>query len=220
MLAKDLITDEIPPLKVCDTGLMVINWMDEFKVSHLPIVDKNEYLGLISDTEILDFNITDDKIGKCKLSLIRPFVFEGQHIYEVIKLISSLKLTVLPVLNEAKHYLGLIPARVLLEHFAALTATSEPGGIIVLELGLHDYSLTQIAQIVEGNDAKILSCYVSSQIDSTKLEVTLKTNKTDLSSILQTFYRYNYNVKASYHQSEFLDDMKNRYDSFMNYLNI
>jgi acetoin utilization protein AcuB len=220
MLAKDLITDEIPPLKTTDTGLMAINWMDEFKVSHLPIVNKHEYLGLISDTDILDLNITDDELGKCKLSLIRPFVLESQHIYEVIKMISNMKLTVLPVLNENQNYAGLIPATALLYQFATLAATREPGGIIVLEMNIHDYSLTQIAQIIEGNDGKILSCYVNPLTDSTKIEVTLKLNKEDLSGILQTFYRYNYTIKASFHQSEFLDDMKNRFDSFMNYINI
>lgn len=220
MLAKDLITDEIPPLKTSDTGLMAINWMDEFKVSHLPIVNKHEYLGLISDTDILDLNITEDELGKCKLSLIRPFVFESQHIYEVIKMISNMKLTVLPVLNEHQQYVGLIPATAVLHQFATLAATREPGGIVVLEMNIHDYSLTQIAQIVEGNDGKVLSCYVNSLEDSTKIEVTLKINKEDLSAILQTFYRYNYTVKASFHQSEFSDDMKNRFDSFMNYINI
>lgn len=220
MLAKDLISDEIPPLKTTDTGMMAINWMDEFKVSHLPIVNKHEYLGLISDTDILDLNITDDELGKSKLSLIRPFVFENQHVYEVIKMISSMKLTVLPVLNDQQQYMGLIPVTALLQQFSTLAATREPGGIIVLEMNMHDYSLSQIAQIIEGNDAKILSLYVNPLEDSTKLEVTLKVNKEELSGILQTFARYNYNVKASFHQSEFFDDMKNRFDFFMNYINI
>src|SRR3954470_12174012 len=123
MLAKDLITDEIPPLKTSDTGLMAINWMDEFKVSQLPIVQKLEYLGLISDTDILDMNITDNELGQNKLSLMRPFVFEKQHIYEVVKMISSLKLSVLPVLNEHQHYLGLIPASALIHQFSKLAAT-------------------------------------------------------------------------------------------------
>jgi len=220
MLAKDLITDEIPPLKTSDTGLMAINWMEEFKVSQLPLVEKHEYLGLISDTDILDLNITDQELGKSKLSLLRPFVYESQHIYEVIKLASSMKLSVLPVLNTQEHYVGIIPVISLIHQFATLAATREPGGIIILEMNVHDYSMTQVAQIVEGNDAKILSSYVNSLADSTKIEVTLKLNKADLSAILQTFYRYNYNVKASFHQSEFSDDMKNRFDSFMNYINI
>jgi hypothetical protein len=168
----------------------------------------------------LDLNITDDELGKTKLSLIRPFVTEQQHIYEVIKMVSNMKLTVLPVLNEQQQYVGLIPTTSLIQQFATLAATREPGGIVVLEMGLHDYSLTQIAQIIEGNDAKILSLYVNPLEDSTKIEVTIKLNKQDLSGVLQTFYRYNYNVKQSFHQSEFLDDMKNRFDSFMNYINI
>jgi hypothetical protein len=135
-------------------------------------------------------------------------------------MVSSLKLTVLPVLNEHQQYLGLIPVTALLQQFSTLAATREPGGIVVLEMNIHDYSMTQIAQIVEGNDGKILSSYMNPLPDSTRIEITLKINKEDLSAILQTFYRYNYNVKASFHQSEFSEDMKNRYDSFMNYINI
>lgn len=220
MLAKELITDEVPPLKTSDSGLMAINWMDEFKVSHLPIVNNGEYLGLISDSDILDLNITDDELGKHKLSLIRPFVLEHQHVYDIIKLFSTMKLTVLPVLDANQHYLGLIPLTSLLQQFGTLAATREPGGIIVLEMNVLDYSLSQIAQIIEGNDGKILSCYVNSVEDSTKIEVTLKINKDDISAILQTFNRYNYTVKALFHQSQFSDEMKNRYDSFMNYINI
>ena len=220
MLAKDLITDDIPPLKPSDTGIMAINWMDEFKVSHLPIVNNHEYIGLISDTEILDFDITDDEFGKCKLALLRPYVLESQHVYEVIKMIANLKLTVLPVLNEELKYVGLVPATALIQQFANLAAASEPGGIIVLEMNTHDYTLAQIAQIVESNDGKILSSYVYHIPDSTKMEVTLKINREDLSAIIQTFNRYNYTLKASYHQSEFMSDMKNRFDSFMNYLNM
>lgn len=220
MLAKELITDEIAPLKSSDTGTMALHWMDEFKVSHLPIIKGQEYLGLISDTEILDLNITDEEFSTQKFSLIRPFVVEGQHVYEVIKLVCMLKLTVIPVLDNDQHYLGLISLTSLMKEFSTLAAVNEPGGIIILEMNTYDYSLSQIAQIVEGNDGKILGCYLNSSTDTTKIEVTIKVNKEDISGILQTFYRYNYNVKASFNQSRFSDDMKNRFDSFMNYINM
>lgn len=220
MLAKDLITDEIPPLKMSDTGLKALGWMDEFKLSHLPVVNKTELLGVISDTDILDLNSPDDPISKYKRSFIRPFVFEHQHIYEVIKLIYNLKLTVIPVVDKDEKYLGVISLNHLMPYFARMAAVQDPGGIIILELNNNDYSLTQIAQIVEANDAKVLSCYVTPHHESTKMEITLKINKEDLSPILQTFHRYNYTVRASFHQSEFMEDMKNRFDSFMNYINI
>ncbi len=220
MLAKDIVSDYIPPLKVTENGLIALNWMDEFKVSHLPIVDGTEYLGLVSETEIYDAQLADEPFTKCKLSLIRPYVLENQHVYEVIKMISNINLTVLPVLDEELQYAGLIPAASLTHIFATLAATREPGGILVLEMNNLDYTLAQIAQIVESNDCKILSCYVNHIPDSTRMEVTLKLNRQDLSPIIQTFNRYNYNVKASFHQKEFGDDMKNRWDSFMNYLNM
>ena len=221
MLAKDLISDVVPALKTSDTGLRALSWMEIFRISHLPIVNNKEFLGLISDADIYDLNMADEPIGNHHLSLFSPFVTHDQHIYEVIQLVSSLKLTVVPVLNKQKHYMGLITMNDLIQSFAGLAALKEPGGIIILELHQNDYSLTQIAQIIEGNDAKILSMYLMTSTDSTKMDLTLKINRTDLSSIIQTFNRYNYTIKASYMEDDELDNFySSRYESFMRYLNI
>lgn len=220
MLASELITDEIPPLKTSDTGLKALQWMEEFKVTHLPIVENKEFLGLVSDTDILDLNTPELPLSSHKLSLIRPYVFEHNHIYEVIKLVNNFTLTVIPVLDAQNNYQGCISLASLVQSFAKMASLQDPGGIIILSLNINDYSLSEIAGIVEGNDAKILSLYITSSNDSTEMEVTLKINRVDLTGVLQTFYRYDYNVKASFHQSEFSDDFKQRFDSFMNYLNM
>jgi signal-transduction protein with cAMP-binding, CBS, and nucleotidyltransferase domain len=220
MYARELISEDIPPLKTSDTGERALAWMDEFRVSHLPIVNNVDFLGLISESDILDFNSASEPIGGHSLNLNRAFVFDYQHTYDVLKVMSSLKLSVIPVLNDKDQYLGLIHLSTLLQHFAEMASMKESGGLLVLELNLNDYSLSEIARIVESNDAKILSLYISSHIDSTKLEVTIKINRTDLSAIIQTFNRYNYTIKASFHQSEYVDDLKDRFDSFMSFLNI
>jgi signal-transduction protein with cAMP-binding, CBS, and nucleotidyltransferase domain len=220
MYARELISEDIPPLKTSDTGERALAWMDEFRVSHLPIVNNVDFLGLISESDILDFNSSNEPIGGHSLNLSRPYVFDYQHTYDVLKVMSSLKLSVIPVLNDKEQYLGLIHLSTLLQHFAEMASMKESGGLLVLELNLHDYSLSEIARIVESNDGKILSSYISSHIDSTKLEVTIKINRTDLSAIIQTFNRYNYTIKASFHQSEYVDDLKDRFDSFMSFLNI
>jgi acetoin utilization protein AcuB len=220
MIARDLIKDIIPPLKTSDTGLKALSWMEEFRVSHLPIVNNVHFLGLISDDDILNLNAPEEALGNHSLSLLRPYINQGQHIYEVVKLITTLKLTIVPVLNDENHYLGLITLPDLVASFAHSLTVMEPGGVVILELNANDYSMSEIANLVESNDAKILSSYINSHPDSTKLELTLKINKMDLSRIMATFYRYNYSVKASFHQSEFTDDLQSRYDSFMNYLNM
>ena len=220
MIAKDLIVEDIPALKLSDTGERAIRLMEEHKVSHLPIVNKDEYLGLVAENELLDLGIESKTFETCKMSLMRPFILDKQHFYEAIKLFSSLNLTALPVLNDQQKFIGTIPFASLLKEFSLLAATQDPGGIIVLEMNEHDYSMTQISQIIEGNDAKILSLYLNNLANTTKIEVTLKVNKTDLSGILQTFYRFNYTVKASFYQSGYKDDLKNRFYLFMNYLNM
>lgn len=220
LVAKDLIDTDIPALKPTDTGLTALNWMDEYKVSHLPIVDGKICVGLISDIEVLDHDQPEEKLITLASSFIKPFITEGDHIYEVIKQISQLKLSIIPVVNQDEEYLGVITLHDLAQKLSAMASINEPGGIIVLEVNVNDYSLASIAQIVESNDAKILSSNITSIEDSTKIEVTLKINLTDLTRVLQTFNRYNYNVKASIHSSQFIDDVKQRYNMLMNYINM
>jgi acetoin utilization protein AcuB len=220
MIARDLITENITPLKTSDTGATAIAMMEEYRVSHLPIVNDLDFLGIISDTDISTMNKPDETIGNYKLSVIRASVTENNHIYEVMQLFSAQNLTLLPVVNEKNHYTGVITLISLVRHLVKMVSLENPGGIIVIEINEKDYVLTEIAGIVESNDAKILSVYITSFPDSTKLEVTIKVNKIDIGAILQTFNRYNYSVKASYSENTYLESMQERFDSLMNYLNI
>lgn len=221
MLAKELISDVVPALKTSDSGVKALYWMDIFRISHLPIVNNTEFLGLISDADIYDMNTPDEPIGNHNLSLFSPYVEENQHVYEAIELVSKLQLSVVPVIDLNKNYLGMITSQRLMQYMGDLYAVKNPGGIIILELNANDYSLTQIAQIVEGNDAKILSLYITSPPDSIKLEVTLKINRIDLSPIIQTFIRFDYTIKSSFMDDNEMDSLySNRYEHFMHFLNI
>jgi CBS domain-containing protein len=221
MLAKDLISDVIPALRTSDSGQKALYWMDIFRISHLPIVNNEDFLGLISDKDIYDYNMAEEPIGNHTLSLFSPYVTEDQHVYEVIELASRLNLTIIPVLSNNSHYKGVITQNDLIHYFADFSALKEPGAIIILEMSIHDYSLSQISQIVESNDAKILSLYISSHSSSTRLELTLKINRNDLTSIIQTFTRYNYTIQSTFMDHDDMDSLyENRYDMFMKYLSI
>jgi acetoin utilization protein AcuB len=221
MVAKDLISEVIPSLKTSDLGQTALNWMEIFRVSHLPIVNNQDFLGLISDSDIYDMNQPEEPIGNHSLKLFKPYVDAEQHIFEVIGLASRLKLSIVPVLDSNNHFLGVITTSDLIRHIAGISAIDQPGGIIVLELVSRDYSLSQIAQIVEGNNVKVLSMYITSPPESTKLEVTLKVNSGDLSSVIRTFERYNYEVKTWVSDNDSMDRFYNeRFDMLMKYLNI
>jgi acetoin utilization protein AcuB len=220
MLARELISDVVTALKTSDSGTLALSWMEVFRIKHLPIVNHREFLGLISDADIYDLNDPDEPVGNHNLSLQKPYVREEQHIYEVIELMSRMELTLVPVLNAEKQYLGAITQEDLTRKFAHLSAMQQPGGIIELEMIQHDYSLSQISQIVEGNNGRILSLYVAASDDHSKLRVTLKVNLTDLVSVLETFNRYNYTVVSSHMNEDDLDEFyQERFDSFLKYLN-
>ena len=220
MNARQFITIPIIPLKTSDTGAYALSLMREYRVSHLPVVNDLEYLGLISDKDIASLNNLDEPVGNHSLSLGLPHVMENQHVYEIIKTLAALKLTLLPVLDENNHYLGVINLASMIHLFSDIFAIDNPGGIIILEINEKDYLLTEIAQIVESNDAKILNLYITSIPDKGKMEVTIKVNKIDIGPILQTFSRYNYTVNASYFEDTYSEGIQERFDSFMNYLNV
>lgn len=221
MTALELLSSVVPAINITDTGSIVLNWMDVFKISHLPIIDNGEYVGLISESDIYDMPNPDLPIKEQKLFLARPFVYQNQHIFEIMELLSKNKISAVPVLNQDNQYVGIITLNDLSNEIAHLVSADNPGAIIVLELNIHDYSLSEIAQIVEGNDTKILSLYVHNHNQPDKILITLKLNRTNVTSVVQTFERYSYRIIQVYSHDNDMDIMlQDRFDSFMKFLSI
>jgi acetoin utilization protein AcuB len=220
MLAIELVADVIPPVTTADSIQKAVDRMVEFRIRHLPVVDDGQFVGLLAEDDLIEATDYQAPVGDVTLSLINPYVLEDQHIYDVIRVFYERELTVVPVLNDKNKYLGLVSINGLTAYFAQLTAVSQPGGIIVLEINNKNNSLAHMAQIVESDNAQILSSYVRTFPDSTRMEVTLKVNKQDISAILSTFSRYEYVIKATFNNSSEIDNSRDRYDSLMNYLNL
>lgn len=220
MLASELISNSIPPLMTSDSVRKSLERMTEFKLFHLPVVNETQFLGLIAEDELIEVRDADLPIGSLSLSILNPFVYQDTHIYDIIRLFNQLQLSIVPVLDYKKNYLGLISVNNIIEYTSDIYAVKEHGGIIVLEISNRNNSLAHMAQIVEADNAQILSSYVQSFADSTRLEVTLKINKTDLSGIIASFERYNYQVKAVFNSTISDNGTEDRFNSFMNYLNV
>jgi CBS domain-containing protein len=220
MVAIELMADTIPPVHTSDSIQKVFDRMVEFRLRHLPIVNEEQFLGLVAEDDLIGESDYQTPVGALGLSLVNPYVLEDQHVYDVIRLFYERQLTVVPVLDAKRNYLGIISINAMTEYFAKITAVAQPGGIIILEISNKNNSLAHMAQIVESDNAQILSSYVQTFPDSTKMEVTLKVNKQDISSIIATFLRYEYDIKATFNNTDHNDNAKDRYDSLMNYLNL
>lgn len=220
MFAAEIISDAIPSLRTDDTVQKALDRMNDFKLKHLPVVNEVTLLGLVSEDDLLNIDNHDTLLSDSAVNTLNVFVLSNAHTYDVIRLFSQLKLTVVPVLDQQKNYAGLIPINSMVNAIAEQYAVNEPGGIIVLEISNRDNSLAHIAQIIEADNAQVLSSYVNSFEDSTRLEVTLKVNKTEITSLVASFERYDYLVKEVYNNTQIDDGSQERYDSFMNYLNV
>jgi len=218
--AKSLITEDIPPVKTSMSGKDTLVFMREFAISHLPIVNNTQFLGLISEQDIIDMNTPDSPIGDHSLSLIKPVVFLEQHVYDIINIVAKLKLSLIPVVDNEYNYRGVITLKSIVENLSNLSSIKEGGGIIVLEVGIRDYVLSEIARIVESEDAKILSVSVNTDESRRKLKVTLKLNKTNIQHIISSFERFNYNVASTFLEDEQGESFKDRYDILMKYLDM
>lgn len=220
MTAGEIISENIYPVKPSDKLRLVLDRMQEYHVGQLPIVKKNQLLGLLNEDDIISLNPEVDLVKSVNYDDRLVFVYENQHIYDVIRLFDIHQLDVLPVLTEKYCYVGSITLRDLVNNMTLLTGSSEVGGIIVLEINNRDNALSHIAQIVESDNGQIMSSYVNSFPDSTRMEITIKLNRTDISSIVASFLRYDYIIKATYNDAKIYDSSQDRYDQLMNYLNM
>lgn len=220
MLARDFLSTKLFPLKPTDTVRVAMEILNESNVAFLPVVEKGKHVAYISMSELMDIKPVSRKIG----TLIAPAplvrIQENQHLFEVIRVFANVPATVLSVVDGEEEFLGIISAKELIGQMARFSGFLEPGSIVTLTTGMQDYSLSEIARIVEYNNAKILSLQLEAKEEERQILVHLKLNTSDLKSLIATFERYSYQVIASYYNNEDDSGLKSRYDLLMRYLDL
>lgn len=220
MRASTILSEQIPPLIHTDSGEKALFWMDEFQVNHLPVLKNGNFVGLVSETELLDQSDLSLSLDVLFQHLPRPFAYADAHLFDLLQHFALFKLTVLPVLDRQENFLGVISAQELLELLAQSSGLNETGSVLVLEMNANDYTLAQIAQIVESNQAKILNLFVNYLPDSTKIQVNLRINQQNLSAIIRTFERYDYQVLASFQDGKQPNELQERYQELMHFMSM
>lgn len=221
MLAEELINQMIPPLKLNDTSQTALNWMEVFHLTQLAVVDERMYKGIIDEDSILEKNNPDLPISDYRLSYPDIAIKAGAHYYDVINLATQNHLELIPVIGTASEYLGVISVNETSAAIAQMFASQGPGGILVLAMKEIDYSLAQISRLIEANDTKILSVFVTNDSKEQEyLKVTLKLNRIDLTRVIATLERYDYRIIAQFQETDVENIDKDRLDMLFKYLNI
>jgi acetoin utilization protein AcuB len=215
MIAEELISDQIIPLKCGDLCDAAISFMHDAKVVEMPVVESSKLLGYlhISKAEKTQ-NKTVGQVMENKLL----FIPANTHLFDITRIMYDTNSTTIAVCDDQQNYIGAVSLADLLKAYSKNTANSLPGAIITLEMFPRDYSLTEIARITESNDFKITGLFIRN-IENNKLEVSLKLNSVEIKTVLHTFERYNYNIKSVHQLSEVADNLNQRLDWLIKYIN-
>lgn len=220
MLIEQLISPEVPTLAPSDTGSHALLLMEESHLAQLPLVHGDEYMGLIQENEVLDWHTPERALDSAGFAQYRPAVSVAAHPFDAMRIASEQHLNVVPVIDEGSRYIGSITRDDLLRFITENSGIDHPGGIIILELEPRQYSLSEIARICENEDVTVISSQLTTNRETGKVQVTLKTNRTNLEALVSSFQRRDYEVKEVFGAQAGQEDVMDRYRSLMNYINM
>jgi len=219
MIAENFINESVLPLKLSDTVDRALEWMEEQKVSCLPIVKDFQLIGLVNEAYLLEHqNLPLKETG---LEFRKIACKSSDHIFDVVRIISQYNVTLIAVLDEKENYIGSVKTEDIFKWFCKQAAFQQEGGIIVLKINQNNYSLSQISQIVESNDSKILySSILNNNTDPTQLKVILKINKQDITRLIASFERYEYSIEATFNFGSIRNQTQERLDNLIKFIDM
>jgi acetoin utilization protein AcuB len=219
VLNKNLISASIPTLNPNDTIIQALDLMSEFHVVQLPVVTNDKYLGLVFEEDLMN---RDERATLQSLDahFSKVAVHANTHFIEAVQILNDYNLSLVPVVDKENEFVGSIAAIDLLKELGKTTGASEPGGLIVLEMEQRNFSFSELSKLVETNDAQITQLNSYWDNSTSSFFVAIKINKFEISGIVATFQRYDYNVKYYFGEELYENELRNNYDHLMNYLNI
>ena len=219
MQTSDYISKDVKALSPNDTIAKAQRLFEHLTFTHLPIVEDKVYLGSISETDVQIIEESDKKISEFKYLYNTFFSFENTNWFELLKEFAANDTTIIPAINDQKKYVGYYELTDILHVFNNTPFLSEAGAILVVSKPIKDYSFSEISQIVESNNGKLLGAFISS-IENEIAEITIKLNDQDLNNTIQSFRRYEYTIITGIQEDEYLNSLKERSDYLQKYLNI
>lgn len=218
MNIQEYIINDITPFNVSANILEVQNIFNQLTYSHVPVKNEGVYIGSISENDAHCFEGTK-QINDYLYALEKFFVRENTNWLDILEAFALHNSNIMPVLGKDNAYLGYYELSDIMSLFNNTPFLNEAGGIIVIEKDQSDYSFSEICQIVESNNAKILGLFIS-KMDNNIAQATIKIGHTGMNAIVQTFRRYNYHVVSNHEEDRFLEDLKDRSNYLDKYLNI
>ncbi len=220
MLTSDVSSQTLPYLRLHNKVYEALQLMNDNQVAHLPIVDGEKYIGIISEDDLLMSDNEHAVLSDLQQSFANTSVKNDEHFLRAIQVAAENGLSVVPIVDNDNDITGAVAYNDLLKYASEFMSLHEPGGLIVLEMGSNQYSFKEISKILEANDAQITQLNTLNNPDTGIMRVTIRINKPDVSDIVAAFQRYEYDVKYYFGEELYANELRTNYDNLMNYLKI
>lgn len=220
MLTGELQSQSIPYLHLHDEVGSALTLMNDNQVAHLPVVHEGKLLGIVSEDDLLEAENEDLSLEALQPLFSTVAVKNNEHFLKALQLAGDNGLSLIPVVDEENQVLGVIVYGDLLRYTVDFMSLHEPGGLIVLEVDSNQYSFNDISKLVETNDAQITQLNTTNNGETGKMQVTIRINKPEISDVVATFQRYEYNVKYYFGEELYTNELRDNYDNLMNYLQV
>lgn len=221
MQAYEFINNLIPPLKLTDRAGLALAWMEEIRIDSLPVIDQGRFLGFIKDEVIYDLNEPDKLIEAIELDAGSCWVYSNKHIYDVLRVASENQSNLVAVLDRENTYLGVVTMEDAISAFADSLSIKSQGSVLILSLSMSDYHLSEISRLVESENTKILSSFITNDpLDDFKIKLTLKLDKTELRHVKATLERFGYRVLDHYQEETGISSEEDRIGNLLRFLDI
>jgi len=220
MLTVDLSSQSLPYLRLQDKVYQALQLMNDNQVTHLPIVEGEKYVGLISEDDLLLAENDNAALSELQQSFASTAVKSDEHFLKAIQVAAENGLSVVPIIDNDNDIAGAVTYSDLLKHASDFMSLNEPGGLIVLEMPSNQYSFSEISKILETNDAQITQLNTLNNPETGIMRITIRINKPDVSDVVAAFQRYEYDVKYFFGEELYVNELRNNYDNLMNYLKI
>ncbi len=218
MNLSQYIINDIKPISSDTNSRELQILFGQLTYSHIPVENEGIYVGCLSETDAHCFD-SSKPISEYKYAMGGFFVRKNSNWLDVLEAFAQHSTNIMPVLNDKNDYIGYYELSDIISLFSETPFFSEPGGILIVEKGLNDFSFSEVSQIVESNDGKLLGCFVS-KMKNDVAQITLKIGNTGLNDIIQSFRRYSYNIVSGHEEDTFIENLKERSDYLNKYLNI
>ncbi|MEX0360562.1 MAG: CBS domain-containing protein [Allomuricauda sp.] len=218
MQIQNRIINSVPVFEVSETLADVIRFFEETTFSHVAVSENGIYIGSLSENDLACFE-ADMTIEDFRIDLEFFSVTKETLWLDVLEMFSRNQANILPVLDDNQVIIGYYDLEDVVADFIDTPFFKEPGGILVVATGIKDYSFSEIAQIVEGNNARLLGAFITDSQNDV-VQITLKIGTLNLNEVAQTFRRYNYTIVFGNSDDQFLEDLKQRSDYLEKYLNV